>query len=83
VQTLFDFEQVLEIFKPAHQRKYGYYCLPVLAGDRLVARCDLKADRKARCLQVLATHHESRGARRAVHQALDRYASSLRLERVG
>ena len=79
VQTLFGFEQVLEIFKPAHQRKYGYYCMPVLAGDKLVARCDLKADRKAGRLDVLATHHEARGSRAAVETALTRYASALRL----
>ena len=82
VQTLFDFEQVLEIFKPAHQRKYGYYCMPVLAGDVLVARCDLKADRKTGRLDVLATHHEMPGSGPALHSALTRYASALQLELV-
>ena len=79
VQTLFDFERVLEIFKPAQQRKYGYYCMSVLAGDKLVTRCDLKADRKAGRLDVLATHYEARGSRAAVETALTRYASALRL----
>ena len=48
VQMLFAFEQMLEIFKPAHQRKYGYYCMPVLVGDELVGRCDLKGTRRLR-----------------------------------
>jgi uncharacterized protein YcaQ len=34
IRQLFAFDQVLEIFKPAPKRKYGYYCLPVLAGDK-------------------------------------------------
>lgn len=79
VQTLFDFEHVLEIFKPAAERKYGYYCMPVLAGDRLVARCDLKADRKAGRLHVLSTHHETSDSRAAVDSALARYATALEL----
>jgi len=83
VWQLFDFEQVLEIFKPAEDRIFGYYCLPVLAGDRLVGRCDLKADREAGTLRVLATHYESdppsAEERQAVTSALERYGGSLGL----
>ena len=88
VRQLFDFEQLLEIFKPAQQRRYGYYCMPVLAGDRLVARFDLKAERKQGRLRVLARHFEG-GQRgrprtatdgRAAQSALDRWAASLGLE---
>jgi uncharacterized protein YcaQ len=89
VQRLFDFDQILEIFKPAAERCYGYYCLPVLAGDRLVARCDLKADRKAGVLSVLSLHLEgddegTNAARReATNSALQRHADSLGLDIVG
>ncbi len=83
VARLFGFDQVLEIFKPAPQRIYGYYCLPVLAGERLVARCDLKADRRRGVLHVLSCRREdpARSAdQEAVTTALARYGDALELQ---
>jgi uncharacterized protein len=52
-KVLFDFDYVWEVYKPEHKRKYGYYALPVLWGDRLVARFDSKLDRTTNTLIIL------------------------------
>jgi uncharacterized protein YcaQ len=52
LRWVFDFDYVWEVYKPAAKRKYGYYVLPVLYGDRLVARFDPAFDRKTRVLTI-------------------------------
>jgi uncharacterized protein YcaQ len=58
VERLFGFSYVWEIYKPAHQRRYGYYVLPVLYGDRFVARFDARLERDRGQLLILSWHWE-------------------------
>ena len=83
-QALFGFEYVLEMYKPAAQRRWGYFALPVLHGARLIGKVDAIADRKRGVLTVNAIHEDvtfSPAIREYVDQEIEELAAWLGLTR--
>jgi uncharacterized protein YcaQ len=58
MDELFEFDYILEMYKPAGARMWGYYALPILYGDRLVGKLDARADRKEGELRVAVVHRD-------------------------
>jgi uncharacterized protein len=82
-EELFDFEYTLEMYKPAAKRRWGYFALPILHGDRLVGKLDAKADHKASVLRVNAIHEDvkfTRAITKGVQAELEDLTSWLGLD---
>jgi uncharacterized protein len=79
---IFGFDYALEMYKPAAKRRWGYYALPILSGDRLVGKLDARAHRDEGVLRVAAVHQDEpfdQGVRDAVHAEVDALAAWLGL----
>jgi uncharacterized protein YcaQ len=75
---LFRFEHLIEVYKPQPQRRYGYYVLPLLVGDQLVGRADLRSERTRGVLRIKAFHREARvRPSRRLDDRLDEAAARL------
>lgn len=85
LERLFGFRHLIEVYKREHEREYGYYVLPLLAGDRILGRADLKADRVEGVLRIrkFTPQPKVRGnVEGKLEQAAARLARILGLERV-
>lgn len=86
LKAIFDFEYTWEVYVPAARRRYGYYVLPVLSGDRFIARCEPVFDRKRKTLIVKKWWWEagqvSGSIKVAAAEAVERFAQVLEADRI-
>jgi uncharacterized protein YcaQ len=83
IAEIFEFDYQLEMYKPAAKRRWGYYALPILYGDRLVGKLDATADQRAGVLRITAIHEDvefSPTMRAAVDEEIRDLAQWLELE---
>jgi uncharacterized protein len=83
MNEVFEFDYILEMYKPEAKRRWGYYALPILYGDRLVGKLDARADRKAGVLEVSTVHEDepfSKAMSAAVGREIDDLARWLDVE---
>jgi uncharacterized protein YcaQ len=87
-KKLFDFDYIWEVYTPAPKRRWGYYVLPILYGDELVARLDPKLDRTTMTLEIKGFWHEDDGPLKsaefahALAKGLIRFAKFLDAEKM-
>jgi uncharacterized protein len=80
-ERVLGFAHLIEVYKPEPERRYGYYVLPLLSGDRIVGRADLRANRRAGTLTLKAWHPEGRfRSTEPLERAFARLAGQLGLQ---
>ena len=85
IEELFEYDYQLEMYKPVAKRRWGYWAMPVLHGDRLVGKLDATSDRKGGVFVVDAVHEDEpwpRKVRSAVRHEIEELARWLDLELV-
>ena len=85
-RDVFGFEYIVEMYKPASKRRWGYFALPILHGDSLVGKLDAAADRKAGVFRVAAIHEDetfTADMTDGVHAEVRELAAWLGLEATG
>ena len=89
LRTLWNFDYLWEVYVPEAKRKWGYYVLPMLFGDRFVGRIEPRIDRKAKTLNILAIWFEegfepieAPGFVTALHAAIEAYRSFVGADKV-
>jgi uncharacterized protein YcaQ len=80
LERVFGFRHVIEVYKREHERLYGYYVLPLLAGDRIVARAEPRYDPKTRTLELLGAWGDTSRLDEAL-DSLARFVGAERIER--
>ncbi len=82
LRTLWDFDYLWEVYVPEAKRKWGYYVLPILFGDRFVGRIEPRLDRKTKTLNILGIWFqggflpmEAQGFVPALNEAVEAYRS--------
>lgn len=84
LDEVFEFDYLLEMYKPAAKRRWGYFALPILSGDRLVGKLDATADQRTGVLRVDAVHQDvpfTKEMTAAVEAEIDDLAHWLSLDR--
>jgi uncharacterized protein YcaQ len=81
LRTLFDFDYIWEVYVPEAKRRWGYYVLPILWGDRLVGRIEPRIDRAADAVRILGVHWQAGFDPQAHPAFLGRLAEALEAHR--